>query len=111
MYILYITALTALFLMPFPLGLIMVAIAYLGYLATQPEEIGFSTDKIIVKKLFKRTIHWNELNNAMIKDGLLTLDFKNNKLFQAETDDDEDNEEYDASEEEFNAFCQEHLKP
>ena len=107
----YITAIAALFLMPFPFGLIMIALAYLGYLATQPEEIGFGTDRIIVKKLFKRTIEWNELSNAMIKDGLLTLDFKNNKLFQAETDDDENNDEYDASEEEFNDFCKAHLKP
>lgn len=111
MYILYTTAVAALFFMPFPIGVILVAIAYLGYLTTQPEEIGFSHDRIIVKKLFKRTIQWDELSNAMIKDGLLTLDFKNNKLFQAETDDDEDNDEYDASEEEFNAFCKAHLKP
>lgn len=111
MYILYITAATALFLMPFPFGIIFIAIAYLGYLATMSEEIGFSHDRIIFKKLFTRTIQWDELTNAMIKDGLLTLDFKNNKLFQAETDDDEDNEEYDASEEEFNAFCKANLRP
>ncbi|MFN5641923.1 MAG: hypothetical protein ACK45S_05910 [Sphingobacteriales bacterium] len=111
MYILYITAFIALFFMPFLLGLILVGIAYLGFLATQPEEIGFNHDRILIKKMFKRTIQWEELSNAMIKDGLLTLDFKNNKLFQAETDDEEDNDEYDASEEEFNEFCKAHLKP
>lgn len=108
---LYVTAFSALFFMPFPFGLILLVIAFLGYMATQPEEVGFSEQRILVKKLFSKTIQWNELSNAMIKDGLLTLDFKNNKLFQAETDDDEDNDEYDASEEEFNAFCKAHLKP
>jgi hypothetical protein len=45
----------------------------------------------------------------MIKDGILTLDYKNNKLFQAETDDDEDNEEYEVSEDEFNRWSGEQL--
>lgn len=108
---LYITAIAALFLLPIVFGLAFIAIAFLGYLATRPEEIGFGEDKIVIKKLFSRTIKWNELNNALIKDGLLTLDFKNNKLFQAETDDDEENDEYDVSEEEFNNFCKAHLKP
>lgn len=108
---LYFTAILAFFVMPFKFALILAVITYLGYLATRPEEIGFAEDHILVKKLFTRTIKWEELNNALIKDGLLTLDFKNNKLFQAETDDEEDNEEYDVSEEEFNAFCKAHLKP
>lgn len=108
LYNLYLTALIALFLLPFPIGLLLIGIAYLGYLATQPEEIGFSEEHIVIKKLFKQTIHWDELSNAMIKDDLLTLDFKNNKLFQAETDD-EDNDEYDTSEDEFNAFCKRQL--
>ena len=111
MSILYITALAALILLPIIFGIAFIVIAYLGYLATRPEEIGFGEDKIVVKKLFSRTIQWDELNNALIKDGLLTLDFKNNKLFQAETDDDDENEDYDVSEDEFNAYCKAHLKP
>ena len=111
MSILYITAFAALILLPIIFGIAFIVIAYLGYLATRPEEIGFGEDKIVVKKLFSRTIQWDELNNALIKDGLLTLDFKNNKLFQAETDDDDENEDYDVSEDEFNAYCKAHLKP
>jgi hypothetical protein len=34
------------------------------------------------------------------------MDFKNNKLFQQETDDLDDDEDDDVTEEEFNAFCQ-----
>jgi hypothetical protein len=40
----------------------------------------------------------------MLKDGILTMDFRNNKLFQKETDDSDD-PDYDGSEEEFNQYC------
>ncbi|MEI9810813.1 MAG: hypothetical protein WDO16_24695 [Bacteroidota bacterium] len=33
----------------------------------------------------KRMIEWNELNNVILKDGLLTIDLKSNKVFQNET--------------------------
>jgi hypothetical protein len=44
----------------------------------------------------------------MIKDDLLTMDFKNNSLFQAYTDD-EENEEYEVEDEEFNEYCKRQL--
>jgi len=43
----------------------------------------------------------------VLKDGLLTLDFKNNRLMQKEIADDED--EDDADEEEFNTWCRDQL--
>jgi hypothetical protein len=46
------------------------------------------------------------MNNVMLKDGMLTLDFKNNKLLQKETID----EDGDADEDEFNAWCRERFK-
>jgi len=74
--------------------------------SVKPQEIGFSPEIIVVDGLFQKRINWNELNNVLIKDGLLTMDFKNNKLFQQETDDLDDDEDDDVTEEEFNAFCQ-----
>lgn len=67
-------------------------------------EIGFSDTEIIKKGFLSTTYRWNELNNIIIKDDLLTMDFKNNTLFQAYTDDEED-EEYDVEDEEFNDYC------
>ncbi len=67
-------------------------------------EIGFSNDAIVKKGLTSSTYYWKELNNVMIKDDLLTMDFKNNTLLQAYTDDAED-EEYDVEDEEFNNYC------
>jgi hypothetical protein len=45
----------------------------------------------------------------MLKDDILTMDFRNNKLFQKETDDEAD-PDYDGSEDEFNQFCKKNLE-
>lgn len=71
-------------------------------------EIGFSEQLIVRKGITTKTYAWNELNNVMIKDDLLTMDFKNNTLLQAYTDD-EDDEEYDVEDEEFNDYCRKRL--
>jgi hypothetical protein len=60
-------------------------------------------DRIVYPSFPKRTIVWNELNNAILKDGILTIDLKNNKLFQNEI-------LSPTSELEFNEFCEVHLK-
>ncbi len=62
-------------------------------------------DKIIYPSWPEKTIKWEELNNLVLKDGLLTIDFKNNKLLQQEIINDEN--DYGINEKEFNAFCRE----
>jgi len=49
-----------------------------------PQEIGFSDKEITFNTLPKRVLTWDKVKNAMIKDGLLTIDQNNNKLFQKE---------------------------
>jgi hypothetical protein len=81
----------------------------LGFLEAQarhPLEIGFTSDKVVINSLFKRIYPWSAFNNIMLKDGLLTLDFKNNKLIQKEAEEDDDP---DAEEDEFNDYCRSHL--
>lgn len=51
---------------------------------------------------FKKMYDWELLSNIILKDGLLTLDFKNNKILQYEIRQKED-------EDEFNIFCSRHL--
>jgi hypothetical protein len=46
------------------------------------------------------------LNNAILKDGILTIDFKNNRVLQAEIED----RMNDVNEVEFNDFCRQQLK-
>ncbi len=73
-----------------------------------PLEIGFSETQVVFNTLFRKRYDWSQLSNVVLKDGLLTIDFMNNRLLQREVDDEEDEEE--VSEEEFNAFCRAQLQ-
>jgi hypothetical protein len=72
--------------------------------ATRKFLVSVSEKMIAYPSFPKRQIQWNELQNVIMKDGLLTIDFKNNKLLQAETEEDSFNEK------EFNEFCREQLR-
>jgi hypothetical protein len=89
------------------MGLFFFLLAFLEYQTKRPLEIGFHHDRVVINTLIKQRFDWSAFNNVILKDGLLTLDFKNNRLIQKEVADDED--EDDADEEEFNAFCRLHL--
>lgn len=60
-------------------------------------------EKIIYPSFPKKNFHWQEIKNLLLKDDLLTIDFKNNKLIQALV------VETNVNEEEFNEFCRERL--
>ena len=93
---------------PRPLGrLFFFLLAFLEYQTKRPLEIGFHHDRVVINTLIKRRFEWSAFNNVVLRDGLLTLDFSNNRLMQKEVADDE--EEDDADEEEFNAFCRDRL--
>jgi hypothetical protein len=77
-------------------------LAFLEYQAKHPLEVGFTDDEILINTLIKRKFVWSDFNNIILKEGLLTLDFKNNTLFQKEALDDD---EPDADEDEFNDYC------
>jgi hypothetical protein len=44
----------------------------------------FSSDKVVKMNFPKKTFHWNAFSNVILKENMLTLDFKNNELLQAE---------------------------
>lgn len=64
----------------------------------------FDTSFIKQKNFPWKKHEWNELSNVILKDNLLTIDFKNNKLMQAEIINNGINEL------EFNAFAKRQLK-
>jgi hypothetical protein len=72
-------------------------------------EIGFSEAGIVMSGLFPKKYDWSALSNVIIKDDLLTIDFKNNKVLQHYTDDEED-DEYEVESDEFNEYCQGRLR-
>ena len=94
--------------MPYGQWLIFVFIilAFLEYQARMPLEIGFSSNEIVFNTLFRKRFHWSDLNNVILKDGLLTIDFKSDKIFQKIIDDGES----EASEEEFNEWARQKLE-
>lgn len=85
-----------------------VILALLEHQVKFPLEIGFSEKHIVFNTFFRKKYDWSQLSNVMLKDGLLTMDFRSNRILQREIVDEED--EDDATEEEFNVFCREQLK-
>ncbi|HEY0680304.1 MAG TPA: hypothetical protein VGD17_18605 [Chitinophagaceae bacterium] len=78
-------------------------LAFLEHQVKFPLEIGFSESQIVFNTLFRKKYKWTQLSNVKLKDGMLTMDFLNNRILQRPVEDDQD--EDDASEEEFNLFC------
>jgi hypothetical protein len=65
------------------------------------------TTGIILPTLFsQKLVGWNELNNVILRNDLLTIDFKNNKVLQLEILDEPGKEQR----EELNAFFQRRLQ-
>ena len=86
------------------LTFVFIILALLEYQAKFAVEIGFSDNEIKFNTLFKKRYQWSDFSNIVLKDGLLTLDFANNKIFQREIGD--DGADDDADEKEFNEYCQ-----
>lgn len=70
-----------------------------------PQEIAFNEDGIIVNSFPRKEFGWKDLNNVVLKDNILTIDFKNNKLIQKQIESDASKQE----ELEFNEFCKNRL--
>jgi hypothetical protein len=84
-------------------------LAWLEKQALAAQEIGFNEKEIVFNGLWPKKIQWSALTNVVLKDGVLTLDFKNNSIIQKDTDDLGD-DEYDGEEDEFNTFCRTQLQ-
>jgi hypothetical protein len=77
----------------------------LNGIASQKPVVTINKDQITYPAFPKKQFHWKALNNIMLKDGLLSIDFKNNKLIQQLVDDTHTR----IDEKEFNEFCQQQL--
>ena len=89
------------------LAIIFFFLAFLEYQAKYPLEVGFTADRIVINTLFPKKYTWADMNQVILKDGMLTLDFKSNLLIQKDTIDEDDDS--DADEDEFNTYCKEQL--
>jgi nitrate reductase gamma subunit len=94
--------------LPWLAGLFVV-LAFLEYQTKRPLEIGFDSDRVVINTLIRRQYDWSDFSNIVLRDGLLTMDFKNNRLLQKEVVDEEEDDD-DAEEKEFNDYCQARLQ-
>jgi hypothetical protein len=69
------------------------------------QELGVDEYGVTFNSFPKKIYHWNQISNIVLKDGLITLDLNNNRIFQKELDNDTTLE----MESEFNEFCRSHI--
>jgi hypothetical protein len=87
------------------LSIVLLLFILLDFFANKKLVVDITDSKILVPFVLQKKVEWNEVNNVILKDGLLTIDFKNNKLFQQLIL----NSDEDVNEKEFNRFCQQQL--
>src|SRR5688572_20672098 len=87
-------------------AIIILLLSVLFFLSIRRKLLVVDTEQIVYPSLPKKTFHWSELSNMVLKDGLLTIDLKNNKLIQQMVDE----QTTPVNEEEFNRFCLLQLK-
>ncbi|MDQ2752042.1 MAG: hypothetical protein M3R72_03370 [Bacteroidota bacterium] len=66
-----------------------------------PQEIGVDEHGITFNTLPQKEYEWKDIKNVLLKEGILTVDYKNNKLFQHAIESDVN----PALEREFNQYC------
>jgi hypothetical protein len=86
---------------------ILVAFEVMDLIARRQLIVYVNEQRVSYPSFPKREIKWFDLSNILIKDRLLTIDFKNNKLIQHEIMNGEN--DYDINEDEFNDFCKQQL--
>ena len=72
----------------------------------QPHSIRFETAGIRMNFPWPKRIEWPSIEFALLKDGILTLEYRNGKVFQQVIEKDTDLQEGN-----FNEFCQQQCKP
>jgi hypothetical protein len=70
-------------------------------LSVKTKLVCIGDEHILYPSFPKRKIKWNEVNNIILKDGLLTIDLNNNKIIQQLVDESVNT----INEPEFNNFC------
>lgn len=88
----------------YPLVAACILLGILYYFSVQ--KIQFVFNSTSVKKINFPAVEyqWSQLDNVLLKDDILTLDFNNNKLIQCEIENEENISEY-----EFNEFARQQL--
>jgi hypothetical protein len=87
------------------IGLLMLLLFLLFKVSDRQLIVTVSNSNLEYPSFPKRNIQWKDLSNLVLKDGLLTIDFKNNRIIQQYIG----TESKPINEKEFNEFCREQL--
>ena len=87
-------------------ALLDLTFSVLGFIAFRKLKLNINKAQISIPSFPKKVYEWNELDNLILKDNILTIDFKNNKLLQF-TLNEADNKNLDDAN--FNRFVQEQM--
>ncbi len=82
-------------------GLLLVFFALMGFYTNRPLIIHFSNAGILYPSFPRGLILWKEVAQVILKDDMLTIDLKNNKLIQVVVT--KDNTAF--KQDDFNSFC------
>jgi hypothetical protein len=88
------------------IGFLLFTFALTGMLALRKLNVEFDKRLISYPSFPRKKIEWNEISNLILKDNILTIDLKNNKLIQHTI---KENENKDLDETAFNIFIQQQL--
>ena len=87
------------------IALIYFLAAVLEKQAKFPQEVAFDDEGVVMNSFPKKYFDWTDITNVILKDGILTIDFRNNKLIQKEIE----TPATGKLEQEFNEFCRARL--
>jgi hypothetical protein len=87
------------------MSIIMTLLIVLYYFSIRKLSIFINANQVLYPSWPKRKINWQDLNNIILKDGLLTIDFKNDKIIQHLINE----KETAVDQAEFNDFCRQRL--
>lgn len=90
----------------YAIAVVILLFAAIGFYTNRRLVATFSDDNIFYPSFISKTYSWSEISNVILKDDVLTIDLKSNKLLQT-TLPVTSSEGID--EKEFNAFCQQQL--
>jgi hypothetical protein len=85
----------------FYIGLLLFVAALLERQSHIPVEVGLDTEGITINHFPVKFYNWQLIERCLVKDGILTIDYKNNKLYQRHIASDINAED----EAELNNFC------
>ncbi|MFM2139359.1 MAG: hypothetical protein RJA57_1666 [Bacteroidota bacterium] len=87
------------------IGPILMMVVFLYVMAVRSPILALSDTGVRLEGFRTRSIGWEELSNLVLRDGLVTVDFRNNRLLQQELLPDSD----PIDEAAFNRFCTERI--